>query len=55
MHESKPIKSHIVEFFIINNLDNIEVKVEDETQVNQLLRSMRSRSICSKGTKLTTS
>jgi len=31
MHEGNPIKSHIVEFFsIINDLDNIEVKIEDE-------------------------
>ena len=31
MHEGTPIKSHIVKFFsIINDLDRIEVKIEDE-------------------------
>ena len=33
MHEGTPIKSHIVEFFsIINDLDKIEVKIENENQ-----------------------
>ena len=33
MHEGTPIKSHIVKFFsIINDLDKIEVKIEDEDQ-----------------------
>jgi len=33
MHEGTPIKSHIAEFFfIINDLDKIEVKIEDEDQ-----------------------
>ena len=33
MHKGTPIKSHIVEFFsIINDLDKIEVKIEDEDQ-----------------------
>jgi len=31
MHEGTPIKSHISEFFsIVNDLDKIEVKLEDE-------------------------
>jgi len=38
MHESIPIKSHIAEFFsIINDLDKIEVKIEDEDQALLLL------------------
>ena len=33
MHEGTPIESPIVEFFfIINDLDKIEVKIEDEDQ-----------------------
>jgi len=33
MHEGTLIKSHIAEFFsIINDLDKIEVKIEDEDQ-----------------------
>ena len=33
MHEDTPIKSHITEFSsIINDLDNIEVKIENEDQ-----------------------
>ena len=43
MHESTPIKSHIVEFFfIINDLDKIEVKIEDEDQALILLCSLPS-------------
>ena len=38
MHESTPIKSHIAEFSsIINDLDKIEVKIEDEDQALILL------------------
>ena len=38
MHEDIPIKSRIAEFFsIINDLDKIEVKVEDENQTLLLL------------------
>ena len=43
MYEGTPIKSHIVEFFsIINNLDKIEVKIENEDQVLLLLCSLPS-------------
>ena len=38
MHEGTHIKSHITEFFsIINDLDKIEVKIEDEDQALLLL------------------
>ena len=38
MHEGTPIKSHIAEFFsIINDLDKIEVKIEDDDQALLLL------------------
>ena len=38
MHKGTPIKSHIVKFFsIINNLDKIEVKIEDDDQALLLL------------------
>ena len=38
MHEGAPIKFHIAQFFsIINDLVNIEVKIEDENQVVLLL------------------
>ena len=38
MHEGTPIKSHIVEFsFIINDLDKIDVRIEDEHQALLLL------------------
>jgi len=38
MHEGTSIKSHIAEFFsIINDLDKIEVKIEDEDQTLLLL------------------
>ena len=41
MHEGTPIKSHIAEFFsIINNLDKIDVKIEDEDQALILLCSL---------------
>ena len=41
MHEGTPIKSHIAEFFsIINNLDKIEFKIEDEDQALLLLCSL---------------
>ena len=43
MHDGTPIKSHIVEFFsIINDLDKIEVKIEDEDQALLLLCSLPS-------------
>ena len=43
MHEGTPIKSHIAEFFsIINDLDKIEVKIEDENQELLLLCSLPS-------------
>ena len=43
MHESTPIKSHIVEFSsIINDLDKIEIKIEDEDQTLLLLCSLPS-------------
>ena len=43
MHEGTPIKSHIAEFFsIINDLDKIEVKIEDENQALLLLYSLPS-------------
>ena len=38
MHEGTPIKSYIAEFFfIINDLDKIEVKIEDEDHALLLL------------------
>ena len=38
MHEGTPIKSHIAEFsLIINDLDKIELKIEDEDQSLLLL------------------
>ena len=38
MHEGTPIKSHITEFFfIINDLDKIEIKIKDEDQALLLL------------------
>jgi len=41
MHEGTPIKSHIIEFFsIINDLDKIVVKIEDEDQALLLLCSL---------------
>ena len=43
MHEGTPIKSHIAEFFsIINDLNKIEVKIEDEYQTLLLLCSLHS-------------
>ena len=40
MHEGTPIKSHIIKFFsIINDLDKIDVKIEDEDQTLLLLCS----------------
>jgi len=43
VHESTPIKSYIVEFFfIINDLDKIEVKIENEDQAPLLLCSLLS-------------
>jgi len=43
MHEGTPIKSHIAEFFsIINDLDKIEVKKENEDQALLLLYSLPS-------------
>jgi len=43
MHKGTPIKSHVAEFFsIINNLDKIEVKIEDENQALLLLCSLPS-------------
>ena len=41
MHKGTPIRSHIAEFFfIINDLDKIEVKIEDEDQALLLLCSL---------------
>jgi len=43
MHEDTPIKSHIAEFSsIINDLNKIEVKIEDEDQTLLLLCSLLS-------------
>ena len=43
MHEDTPIKSHIADFFsIINDLNMIEVKIEDENQALPLLCSLPS-------------
>ena len=43
MHEGTSIKSHITQFFsIINDLDKIEVKIEDENQALLLLCSLPS-------------
>ena len=43
MHKGTPIKSHIAEFFfIINDLDKIEFKIEDEDQTLLLLCSLPS-------------
>jgi len=43
MHKGTPIKSHIAEFSsIINDLDKIEVKIEDEDQALLLLCSLPS-------------
>jgi len=43
MHEDTPIKSHIAEFFsIINDLDKIEFKIEDEDQALLFLCSLPS-------------
>ena len=43
MHEGTPINFHIAEFFfIINDLDKIEVKIEDKDQVLVLLCSLPS-------------
>jgi len=43
MHEVTPIKSHIAKFFsIINDLDKMEVKIEDEHQAFLLLCSLPS-------------
>ena len=43
MHEGTPIMSHIAEFLsIINDLDKIEVKIEDEDQILLLLSSLPS-------------
>jgi len=43
MHEGTPIKSHIAEFTsIINELDKIEVKIEDEDKTLLLLCSLLS-------------
>ena len=43
MHEGIPIKSHIAEFSsIINDLDKIEIKIEDEDQALLLLCSLPS-------------
>ena len=43
MHECTPIKSHVAEFSsIINDLDKIEVKIEDEDQALLLLCSLPS-------------
>jgi len=41
MHEGTPIKSHIAEFLpIINDLDKIEVKIENDDQAFLLLCSL---------------
>ena len=41
MHEGTPIKPHIEEFSsIINDLDKIEIKIEDEDQAFLLLYSL---------------
>jgi len=43
MHEGTPIKFHIVEFFsVINDLNKIEVRIEDEDQSLLLLCSLPS-------------
>ena len=43
MHEGTPIKSYIAEFSsIINDLDKIEIKIEDEDQALLLLCSLSS-------------
>ena len=43
MYEGIPIKCHITEFFsIINDLDKINVKIEDEDQALLLLCSLPS-------------
>jgi len=43
MHEGTPFKSYIAEFFsIINDLDEIEIKIEDENQALLLLCSLSS-------------
>jgi len=43
MHEGTPIKYHIVEFIsIINELDKIEIKMEDQDQTLLLLCSLPS-------------
>jgi len=43
MHECTPIKSHIIKFSsIINDLDKIDVKIEDEDQTLLLLCSLPS-------------
>ena len=43
MNEGTPIKSHVAEFFsIINDLDKIEVKIENENQALLLLCSLPS-------------
>ena len=43
MHEDTPIKSHIVKFSsLINDLDKIEVKIEDEDQTPLLPCSLHS-------------
>jgi len=42
-HEGTPIKSHIAKFFsIINDLNKIEVKIEDEDQTLLLMCSLPS-------------
>jgi len=43
MHEGTPSKSHITEFFsIINDLDKIDVRIEDEDRTLILLCSLPS-------------
>ena len=43
MHEGKPIKSHIAEFFsIINDFDEIKVKIEDDDQALLFMCSLPS-------------
>ena len=43
MHEGTPSKSHITEFFsIINDLDKIDVRIEDENRTLILLCSLPS-------------